>query len=309
MASRTNYIEQVELIVQVLPEIFENQELKECFALKGGTAINLFIRDMPRLSVDIDLAYLPKEPREVFLKNLTSTLEKLSDCIMRNIKGTKIQKNYSKDNWLSKFVVHKDLIKIKIEGNVVLRETLYDCENKELCRRAQNQFLQFLEARTISFAELYAGKICATLDRHHPRDLFDTKLLLENEGITPEIRKAFIAYLASGPRPMGELLAKKQIDVKSLFDSEFLGMTDYEINYQELANIRDKLLYELLNSLTENERKFLLSLKLADPDWSLLDIDNIADFPSIKWKLLNIRKMEKSKRELLTDNLKRILDL
>ena len=88
--SRTNYIKQVDLILQVLPEIFNSKELDGCFALKGGTAINLFVRNMPRLSIDIDLAYLPKEPRELFLQNLTIALEKLSSKIVQNIKGTKI---------------------------------------------------------------------------------------------------------------------------------------------------------------------------------------------------------------------------
>jgi hypothetical protein len=46
-------------LIRVLPSIAE----EACFALKGGTAINLFVRDMPRLSVDIDLTYLPVQPR------------------------------------------------------------------------------------------------------------------------------------------------------------------------------------------------------------------------------------------------------
>ena len=55
MAFREVYRRQVQLLIRVLPSIAE----EACFALKGGTAINLFVRDMPRLSVDIDLTYLP----------------------------------------------------------------------------------------------------------------------------------------------------------------------------------------------------------------------------------------------------------
>lgn len=69
----TPYINQVELLVNLLPIV----EKQTCFALKGGTAINLFLRNMPRLSVDIDLAYLPIETREKALKELIMRLEKL----------------------------------------------------------------------------------------------------------------------------------------------------------------------------------------------------------------------------------------
>ena len=54
------FFKQVELLLRTLPYI----AAEKCFALKGGTAINLFVRDMPRLSVDVDLTYLPVEPRE-----------------------------------------------------------------------------------------------------------------------------------------------------------------------------------------------------------------------------------------------------
>lgn len=159
---KNNYIKQVELVLQVLPEIFK----KDCFALKGGTAINFFIRDMPRLSVDIDLVYLPKESREIFLQNLTASLQALASDIEQNLKGSKIQKTYSKGtNYLAKFVVYKDFVNIKVETNIVLREAVLDCEVRSLCQKAQDDFLQFSKANTLSFAEIYAGKICAALDR------------------------------------------------------------------------------------------------------------------------------------------------
>jgi len=53
------YRSQVELLLRVLPYVAK----EKVFALKGGTAINLFVRDLPRLSVDIDLTYLPFEDR------------------------------------------------------------------------------------------------------------------------------------------------------------------------------------------------------------------------------------------------------
>lgn len=304
--SQSKYIRQVELILQVLPEIFKDKNL----ALKGGTAINLFVRNMPRLSVDIDLVYLPKEPRELFLKNLTSSLQTLAHGIERNLKGCRIQKNYNKNPYcLSKLVVYKNLVNIKIETNIVLRETIWPCETKSLCQKAQDDFLLFLKAETMSFAELYAGKICAALDRQHPRDLFDIKLLLDNEGLTPEIRKAFVIYLASSPRPISELLGGNQLDIKTVFESEFFGMVASKITHQELLVTRTKLLKLICSSLTNDERRFLLSVKYGEPDWRLIGIEGIENFPALKWKLLNIKKIEKTKHQQLTDNLKKTLEL
>lgn len=57
------YIDTVRLLLRVVPDIFRN----EIFAMKGGTAINLFVQDMPRLSVDIDVVYVPRDPSSVVL--------------------------------------------------------------------------------------------------------------------------------------------------------------------------------------------------------------------------------------------------
>ncbi len=179
------YFKQVELLLQVLPFINE----QDCFALKGGTAINLFVLDMPRLSVDIDLAYLPIEPRDEFLKNLTLALQSLSSIIKTNTNGTlQIKETYTKETkQLAKLLVYDKEIMVKIEPNLVLRGSVFECETRDLCQQAQDQFLQFTRVRTLSFADLYGGKICAALSRQHPRDLFDIKILLENEGLTEAV--------------------------------------------------------------------------------------------------------------------------
>ena len=84
MFDRNNpYFKQAELLVRILPFIAE----KECFAIKGGTAINLFIRDMPRLSVDIDLVYLPIKERAASLKNIDLELKAISGKVLSRIKG------------------------------------------------------------------------------------------------------------------------------------------------------------------------------------------------------------------------------
>ncbi|WP_371814270.1 nucleotidyl transferase AbiEii/AbiGii toxin family protein [Ensifer sp. ENS03] len=86
--AREQYMRQVELLVKTLPFIAR----QETFALKGGTAINLFYRDMPRLSVDIDLTYLPIEDRETTLKGIDTTLEQIRDDLLRNLRGVTVQR-------------------------------------------------------------------------------------------------------------------------------------------------------------------------------------------------------------------------
>jgi len=144
---------------------------------------------------------------------------------------------------------------------------------------------------------LYAGKICAALDRQHPRDLFDVHLLLENEGIKTELRKAFIVYLISHPRPMVEILNPQKIDIRSIFEKEFKGMIAQSITLEELETTRDKLVATLREELTPNERQFIVSMKQGQPLWDLLEIEGIEDLPAVKWKLLNILNMDPIKHK------------
>jgi len=99
-------------------------------------------------------------------------------------------------------IVNQEGITVKIEPNLVLRGSVYPPEIKTLSKKAQDLFELSIQSRILSMDELYAGKICAALDRQHPRDLFDVHFLVKNEGLTTRIRRAFIVYLISHPRPL-----------------------------------------------------------------------------------------------------------
>jgi hypothetical protein len=156
---------------------------------------------------------------------------------------------------------------------------------------------------------LYGGKICAALDRQHPRDLFDIKLLIENEGLADETRRAFIVYLISHPRPMAELLSPNLLDIESTFNNEFIGMTRVTVALDDLLAARQYLLTWIHQTLTHDERRFILSVKNGQPDWSLSPFPDIDKLPAVKWKLLNIMQMNHKKRESAYQKLKSILDL
>lgn len=306
MKFNSQYMQQVDLLLDVLPIL--NQF--ECFALKGGTAINLFIRNMPRLSVDIDLAYLPIEPRDIFLKNITDEMLKLKQLIQD--KNFKVQETRTQDQQLSKLVVHGHQTAIKIEPNLVIRGSAFNCEEYDLCQNAQDQFLKYCRIRSLSAADIYGGKICAALDRQHPRDLFDIhQLFFHEKRISDKIRQAFIVYLCSGNRPIHEMLSAelKLSNFTDEFYNEFQGMTIVPISNEMLLNARNQLVHTILNDFSDNERQFLLSVKLGEPDWSLMQIPDIEKLPALQWKILNIKRMDKDKRQVLFKKLYSVLEL
>ena len=88
MAPRDAYRAQVELLIRCLPAVASAPD----FAIKGGTAINLFLRNMPRLSVDIDLTYLPISDRDTALAGIRSQLARIADALRRNVPGIEIQR-------------------------------------------------------------------------------------------------------------------------------------------------------------------------------------------------------------------------
>ncbi len=159
----------------------------------------------------------------------------------------------------------------------------------------------------MALADLYAGKICAALDRQHPRDLFDIKWLLENEGLTDEIRKAFLVYLSSHNRPMGELLRPQYKDISTIYAGEFANMTETDVPLEELVAVREYLVEIIRQGLTDNEKDFLLSFKSREPDWTLLDLEGVSELPAIKWKQINLAKMPEKKHKLALDKLADIL--
>jgi predicted nucleotidyltransferase component of viral defense system len=306
MINNNKFYRQTKLMLQLLPIVAQ----EKCFALKGGTAINFFIRDLPRYSVDIDLTYVPFQPREEALKRLAEATENVAANIERRLPDLKVTRKYTKrTERLVKLFVNSQNVQIKIEPNELIRGVVYPCEKRKIVKNAVDKFGGFVSMQVLSIPDLYAGKFCAALDRQHPRDLFDIKLLLDGEGITDEIRKAFVIYLASHNRPISELLAPNLLDIKHYYDNDFDGMTMIQVSYDELVAVRKRFVNMINDILTENERKFLLSLKMGELKCGLLDIPNIDKFPAIQWKLLNIKKMDQKKHRSAVDKLRDVLNI
>jgi predicted nucleotidyltransferase component of viral defense system len=302
----TVFFRQAELLLKMLPLIYR----EDMFALKGGTAINFFIRDLPRLSVDIDLTYLPVNERASALDDINRALIRVSKEIKRRIPGTRIVlKNIRGTNTLKGMVVNQEGVTVKIEPNLVLRGSVYPPEIRTLTKKAQDFFELSVQSRILSTDELYAGKICAALDRQHPRDLFDVYFLVKNEGLTSKIRRAFIVYLISHPRPMIEILNPQPKDMRDVFEKEFKAMIAEDVTCEDLHTTRDDLVSMLRSELTTEERRFIVSVKEGHPRWGLLALEGIENLPAVRWKLLNIGKMDPSKHQKAVHKLRDYLSV
>lgn len=284
--SKTAYKRQVDLLLKVLPEISRESG----FALHGGTAINLFYRDMPRLSVDIDLTWLSDEDRETAFPKINLALEAIKNRLEKIFSSI----NITHDRENLKLIISKDGAGIKAEVNPIKRGSYAPPMNLELCKRAQKGFNAFCIIPVVEKGMLFGGKICAALDRQHPRDLFDVKWLLDENGWDDAVKKGFIFYLISGNRPIYELLFPHLTDQKSAFQTQFNGMTDHPFSYEDFENTREQLVEVIHKELTEKDKKFLIGLENGTPDWEIYDFK---DFPAVKWKLINIKKFKKEKPE------------
>lgn len=302
----TIYYKQAELVLRILPYV----DSEKNFALKGGTAINFFLRDLPRFSIDIDLAYVPVNSRNMALEDISRSIENISTKIKRIFPDCILSfKKNKQHEAIRSLIVNQNGVTIKIEPNLVIRGTIYETKVMRLSQKAQNLFEMSVSSKTLSSAELYGGKICAALDRQHPRDLFDVHLLLENEGINEQTRKAFLVYLISHPRPIVEVLNPTLLDIRKIFENEFQGMTLIDIELKDLLETRKKLVTSLKASLTEEEKQFIGSVKMGQPEWDQLGLKDVENLPAVQWKLLNIRKMEKSKHKKAIEKLRNYLEI
>jgi predicted nucleotidyltransferase component of viral defense system len=297
------YKAQVQLLVRVLPFV----AAEDCFALKGGTAINLFVRDLPRLSVDIDLAYLPVADRAASLADIEAALLRIKTAIEGGIPGATVTTSRTQpENKIVKLVVAIPGAQIKIEVTPVLRGSVFPAVLMAVTDSVQTAF-GFAEIQVLSFADLYAGKLVAALDRQHPRDLFDARALLANEGVDEDLRCAFLVYLISHKRPVAELLGCRPKPLQPEFDTNFAGMTDETVTVADLEAVRTKLVETLAAQMPASHRNLLLSVETGQPDWTLVDIPGAADLPAVKWRLQNILGLDAQRRAANVTELTHVL--
>ena len=276
------YKDRVSLLLDILPIVAK----RKCFALKGGTALNLFIWEMPRLSVDIDLVYLPISDRDESLKDISANLTIIKDELEKILRI----KVVLTDN--AKLVCSKGGTIVKVEVNTIIRGSLFDVAELDVVDVVQDNFGKFTSMAVLDKSEIYGGKICAALDRQHPRDIFDiSKILDEGKGdFNEKIKEAFMFYLLSHNRPINEILFSRINDKKADFKNQFEGMAKEKFDYEDFIKISKLLREKISNLFSDNDKKFILSFKRGKPEWSLF-VKDISQYPSIKWKLANINNL------------------
>lgn len=303
MPRSDRYRAQVALLIDVMPFVAAEED----FALKGGTAINLFLRDMPRLSVDIDLAYLKVADRAESLAAIDAKMKRLAVAIRAGLRGARVNEVVNAaERIVTKLTVQRPGAQIKIEVTPVLRGCVFAPQTRRVSARVEEEF-GFVETRVVSFADLYGGKIMAALDRQHPRDLFDVRDLLANEGITDELRQAFIVYLVSHGRPIAEVLRSPQKDIAAAFAGEFAGMTTVDVPLEELIAARMALVADIVGRMPEAHRRFLIGFKQGAPDWALLGVPAAAELPAVRWKQQNLERLSGKARARLVAELQAVL--
>ena len=197
---------------------------------------------------------------------------------------------------------------VKVEITPVLRGCVYEPETRRVSARVEDEF-GFAEMQLVSFSDLYAGKIVAALDRQHPRDLFDVRDLLANEGINYELRKAFIVYLMSHNRPMGEVLAPTRKDISQEFERGFVGMTEVPIELEELLDVREQIIAEIVCNMPQSHKDMLVSFESGEPDWPLLGVPNAENLPAVRWRMENLARLGSRRRTELLRSLYKALAL
>lgn len=204
-------------------------------------------------------------------------------------------------------VSHNDAM-IKIEVSQIVRGILGAVTEKILCKKAQEKFDTFSSINIVPNGQLYGGKVCAAMDRQHPRDIFDVKQLLQNQGFTKEIKEGFLFRLLSADRSIQDVLFPNLQDQRLAMTNQFAGMSEEQFSYEEYEYVRETMVNTVQASITEEDKLCILGFKNCTPDWSIY---NFEAYPSIKWKLQNLEIIKTTnplKHEALYDSLKKKLN-
>lgn len=301
--SDNRFYGQVQLLVRVLPYVAE----ENCFALKGGTAINLFFRDLPRLSVDIDLAYLPVSEYEESRKAIDAALGRIGEQLAGSSPGYAVNFGANDEAGLMDTLNITDgAHTVKVEVNPVIRGSVNPPSTLTLRPIVQEEF-GFAQITGLAFEDVYAGKLMAALDRQHPRDLFDVMVLFENEGVSERLFKTWLVYLIGHKGSMADVLNPNRKNIEGLYRGQFLTMTERQIGLETLLEVREHLIAQLHSRLGDPEKRLLVSVKRGEPQWDLLRMEGVEALPAIKWKLHNLEKMSPDARKRAIGRLEKVL--
>ena len=293
-------LEKVYRLTEILSFFNQNEYLGQKLALKGGTAINLTIFDMPRLSVDIDLDYDRHCTREEMLEERSL----INDTIQRYMSlngyalhsGTK--NPHSLDSWVYMYTnAGGNRDNIKIEINYMMRNHILPTVETKVDIAGLPEFM----VRTLCPAELFASKIKAFVERHTCRDLYDVYQMV-NTGLLREfdlnlLRKMVLFYLAVGgsdlPQAKYDLSFCETIQYPQIRATLVPMLRKSEkFDFEEAKRVVSLFLNELLD-FSEQEKQFIEEFNIGHFDPSLLFddsdiVERVKNHPMALWKIQHI---------------------
>ncbi|MCG5077665.1 nucleotidyl transferase AbiEii/AbiGii toxin family protein [Paraburkholderia tagetis] len=284
------YLDTVRLLLAIAPDVFDTPH----FAMKGGTALNMFVHDLPRLSVDIDVVVRAHGPgRAEALSIIDTELGRTKQAVEKLGYHVAVAGASGKSKGDDvKLTVSSAGAQVKVEVNYVFRGTLTPIVMRSVAPRAQEMFRVDFAVPTLSDAELYGSKLVAALDRQHPRDIFDVWHMYETSGLRDDFVDAFVGYLAGHNRPIHEVLFAQPRSLANEYEAGFVGMTVDEVSLAQLEEIQTRLHHDLPRALSARQREFLSSLVRREPEWAQMPYEHLGELPAIRWKIENLQRLK-----------------
>lgn len=297
----TDNIEKVLRLLEILNEIFAHPVLNKFYALKGGTALNLFYFNIPRLSVDIDLNYQGLDRSEM-LENKKEH-EKIFQKLFQE-KGYTVKRmpeEHAGGKWRLNYknIMGQDQ-NLEVDLAYMLRVPLMPTEI-----RSSNDFCGFKaqNIRVLNIHELAAGKFCALLSRCKPRDLFDAHLLLHNISWNKQkLRECFTTYAAFNKDDFSQIdalgdmkfdLSQFKAQLITTLPAGSITLSPEEYLNKLITECRRKL--DIVLPFSDSENKFLQEVNFTGNIYpEMVSEDeamqmNIRNHPMLAWKCLNVK--------------------
>lgn len=295
-------LEKVTRLADVLEYLNTNPVLKENLALKGGTAINLTIFNLPRLSVDIDMDYLINNSREEMLEHRKLINNAINGYMgfQGYTKNEKTKNPHSLDSWVYDYIgASGNRDNIKIEINYSLRAHILPAEERPIITK---HFSSEYKVKTLAPIEIYGSKINALLSRAAARDLYDVKNMIcfgrFNQSEEELLRKAIVFYAAVSAKAINKTFNTKAIDsiTKQKIKTDLLPVIKRKDDFElEMAKKIVKEYIADLMVLTKDEKEFLYKFENGDylPELIFEDgkiLARIKDHPMALWKTKELLK-------------------
>ena len=298
-------IEKVVHLLNLLNTLNSHPALKGKLALKGGTALNLFVFDMPRLSVDIDLNYVGALEREEMIKDRPQVEQAMQAVFQREGFLVKhIPSDHAGSKWRLTYQSYTgETERLEVDINFMFRQPLWDIKNIDSHRFGK---FQAKNIPVFDIYELYAGKLAALFSRDQARDLFDShRLLNKKEHINQKkLRLAFVVYGAMNRKDWRTISLQSISFTANELKQKLLPVLKPGVaSHQDDVSLFGQTLIEeckrnlsVVYPLADNEIKFLDALlNKGEIESELLTNDNdlqqrIKHHPMLSWKASNARK-------------------